>query len=119
MSNIEAMHTEHLNWFQQLDFYQDEVRFFQNRLLQLVLRRIKTLNMEVVADFRRQFIEMLRTLDDYRHHIAAHEAELSIALQSENVGGHDHSDMQTKMEILAETFGAMRLKFHQLQSTHP
>jgi hypothetical protein len=119
MSSIETMHTEHLNWFQQLDFYQDEVRFFQNRLLQLVLRRIKTLNMETVAGFRKQFMEMLMLLDDYRHVIAAHEASLSAALQKGEVEVHDHTEMNAKMEALAQAFGTLRSEFQQLQAAHP
>lgn len=118
MINIEAMHTEHLNWFQQLDFYQDEVRFFQNRLLQLVLRRIKTLNMETVAGFRKQFMEMLILLDDYRHDIAAHETSLSIALQQGKAEVHDHTDMHAKMEALAQAFSTLRSEFQHLQATH-
>ena len=118
MSQIETMHAEHLTWFQQLDFYQDEVRFFQNRLLQLVLRRIKTLNMETVADFRKRFMEMLIMLDDYRHHIAGHEAELSLLLQEGESVAHDHTEMDAKVETLATAFVVLRAEFQELQARH-
>lgn len=117
--DIEKLHQEHNVWLQQLDFYQDEIRFSQNRLLQVVLKHIHTVNMETVADFRRNFLEMLGLIDECRHIIAAHEGEMAAASQNPGSKVHDHSIMRREMAALEKKFSLLRADFQTLLTKHP
>jgi len=119
MKQNEEMHREHISWLQQLDFFQDEIRFFQNRLLQVVLKHIKTVNMEHVATFRTRFLDLLRLIDECRHIIVAHEAEIAQALQTPGTKVHGHSIMSKELNALDEKFDTLRKEFNQLLHTHP
>lgn len=119
MNTNELLHREHMLWLNQLDFYQDEVRFFQNRLLQVVLRHFRTTNMETVANFREKFLGMLRLIDECRHIIIAHEAELAHANREEGSQVSDHTIMRREMAEIEQNFQTLRQEFQALLSQHP
>jgi hypothetical protein len=119
MNKAESLHREHLVWLQHLDFYQDEIRFSQNRLLQVVLKHFREVNMETVAQFREKFLQMLRLIDECRHIIIAHEAEIASALAQENPRVTDHSIMKREMAGLEENFSQLRQDFQNLLVQHP
>ena len=60
-------HKEHKEWLSKLNFYQDEIKFFQNELLSVLHEHIDRMSIiELVDEYRDIFIKKLRQIDELR-----------------------------------------------------
>ncbi|MCB9080901.1 MAG: hypothetical protein H6555_04220 [Lewinellaceae bacterium] len=72
-----SIHQEHQVWLSQLDFYQDEVKIFQNELAQVVRKNLTGLSvLEHVNEYRRILLKKLEAIDGFRQQISLHEKAL-------------------------------------------
>lgn len=78
LQEIEFHHQEHQEWISKLNFYQDEIKIFQNELLLVLYEHPENLSLiEHVEEYRRILIQKLKRIDDLRYGIFVHERLLS------------------------------------------
>ncbi len=108
---LDNLHSEHLRWLSDLNFYQDEIKFFQNTLLDAALHNVKNINMEKVGEYRKMLMNYLMLIDDFRFQIYAHEKVMSQKALENKESGEDHTDMRMEMEEFEKSILDLRKKF--------
>lgn len=74
---ISTIHQVHRDWLSKLDFYQDELKIFQNELAQVIRRFPRRLSMqEHVDEYRKILLKKLEHIDNYRNTISLQEVGL-------------------------------------------
>ncbi len=101
--SLEQLHDEHRSWLSELDLFQDEIRYFQNRLAELSAQQKNTTLDEQIEAFRDRFIKMLVKIDIHRYVIHAHDQQIGERMELANrmkKGVEDLSDHHEEMEDL-------------------
>ncbi|MFL1895316.1 hypothetical protein ACJRPK_06410 [Aquimarina sp. 2-A2] len=75
--NNDVFHFEHQHWRRQLLFWEDELKFFENRLSELVGRWTKKDVLAQLEHFQNQFILHKEVIDTLQHDINVHETDMS------------------------------------------
>ena len=96
------LHSEHEMWAKELDFYKDEVKFFEKRLEEVV---VKNTNKDMLAElehFQNTFIRQKEVIDELNHSINIHEDKLQqfigehpVAIDHVHFG--DHKGLREEM----------------------
>lgn len=77
MKSTAFVHQEHKEWLQQLNFYQDEIKFFQNELAMVLHKHLDRFEfIENVDEYKNIFLKKLQHIDELRHKIILHEKAL-------------------------------------------
>jgi len=73
-----AIHQEHRQWLTDLNFYHDEIKYYQNQLAQIAAQedKEKQYHQEIV-NFKRRLFDTLEAIDRLRYNIYKHEKELA------------------------------------------
>ena len=78
LKEIEFHHQEHQEWLSKLNFYQDEIKIFQNELLLVLYEHPENLSLiEHVEEYRRILLKKLERIDELRYGVFVHERLLS------------------------------------------
>lgn len=105
-------HQEHRQWLSELDFYQDQIKIFQNELLQVLHRHSNYLGIiEHVDEYRRIFIKKLEHIDDFRHRIILHEKKLCENLPPANQDLWDHKEVANEILEFFKNFEILKRNF--------
>lgn len=110
---ISDLHFEHSLWGRQLDFYRDEVSFFERRLEDLVQRWTDHGVLAQLERFQNQFIREREVIDILKHDINAHENSL-VAYAKEHpiaidhVHFADHDGLRERMARFREIFEELK-----------
>lgn len=105
-------HKEHRTWLSQLDFYQDEIKIFQNELMQTLHRAPNYLSIsEHVEEYREIFLRKLEKIDQLRLQIILHEKKLSQTLRPDTEDLWDHSEVRNEMTDFMEDFEKLKKNF--------
>lgn len=73
----EDLHFEHKNWNRELDFWEDELRSFNNRLQELVIRWTDESVLSQIEKFQNKFLIQESTIDSIKNQIEMHETNMS------------------------------------------
>lgn len=73
----EDLHFEHENWNRQLNFWEDELRTFHNRLEELVMRWTDESVLTQIEKFQNKFLIQENTIDSVKNQIEMHETNMS------------------------------------------
>jgi hypothetical protein len=110
--SIRQVHREHLLWLNELNFYQDEIKFFQNQIIRLILHHLQEINMERVGEFRQEFFQYLKLIDDFRFQIYFHEKKLAEkSINTEVEDDNDHQYMRQEVTEFEKSFMDLRERF--------
>ncbi|NNE30664.1 MAG: hypothetical protein HKN16_13575 [Saprospiraceae bacterium] len=105
-------HQEHREWLSTLDFYQDEIKFFQNELALILHANMSSMSiLEHADEYKLIFRKKLETLDELRHSIVKHDGSLADN-SKDDVGidtSHDH--VRKEYETFKENFDLMKQNF--------
>ncbi len=109
---IGDMHAEHRQWQENLLFYQDELRTFQDRLREVTSKTPSAEVMAWVEHFQNQFGIQQQLIDEITHSLREHERDMKATLEggasAENEAWlHDHAEERGKMRVFD--------RFHQEQ----
>lgn len=119
MPSLNQLHKDHVAWLSQLDFFQDEIKFFQNRLSAAILEHDHSLvTEEHVTEYRELFFLFLKRIDDLRHLIARHEAMIRREGRESFDGDHDHAHVTLQVEQLEQALLDLRKRFKAFASRH-
>lgn len=112
IENVAFMHKDHRNWLSQLNFYQDEIKFFQNELVNVIHSHMNSLSIiESVDEYKSIFLKKLARIDDLRHQITKHELELA-STRGETSAYHEmHQQTRSDFMRFVEEFEMMKKNF--------
>lgn len=98
-------HQEHREWLNQLDFFQDEIKIFQQELMQVLHRHPNYLSiLEHVDEYRDILMKKLQHIDDFRRQIILQEKNLSRELEPATEGLWDHSSLRTEIREFIQEY---------------
>jgi len=121
---MHELHFEHKIWINELSFYEDEIKIYEHRLEELVMKSRNPDMLAQLEHFQNQFIREKEVIDILKHDINSHEHKLSEYAEThpiaiEHVHFKDHSDLRDRMERfykiwieLKEEFYAFLLKYY-------
>ena len=93
------IHQEHRQWLTDLNFYHDELKYYQNQLAQIAARDTEDAYHKKIISFKRRFFETLEKIDKLRYTIYKHERELAEHEQlAERTRVHVNEDHHSKKE---------------------
>ncbi|MFT4759607.1 MAG: hypothetical protein ACI9XO_004928 [Paraglaciecola sp.] len=99
------LHQEHKDWMSKLNFYQDEIKFFQNELVLVLTKNSDNFStIEHVAEYRDIFLKKLTLIDNLRYEIMGHERHLA-------------DNIPTKMDFLS-VHPLIRKSFNEFEVAH-
>ncbi|MFM2375476.1 MAG: hypothetical protein RLZZ165_573 [Bacteroidota bacterium] len=119
MMNLNQLHKDHLHWLGQIDFYQDEIKFFQKTLFTAILAEDHSpITEEHIAEYRELFFLNLKRLDDLRHLILRHEVMIKREGRESFDNLHDHGHVAEQMSHVEKVFMELRIRFRAFASHH-
>lgn len=109
------LHFEHNMWMKELDFFEGELKFFENRLGDLVMRYRSIEVLAHLEQFQNQFIRQKEVLDKLSRDIRVHEQHLSMRLQKgrdlDGLPFNDHAEMRMRMADFRKIYSSLKENF--------
>ncbi len=119
MSTLNRLHQEHTTWLGDLDFFQDEIKFFQNKLFSALLEKDHSLiNEEHVTEYRELFFLTLKRIDDIRHEILRHEMMIKREGRESFDRNHNHDHLTEQMAHFETSMLDLRKRFKAFAAHH-
>lgn len=110
------IHKEHKAWMEQLNFYQDEIKFFQNELFNVLQENPNNFSLlDYVKEYRNIFIKKLEHLDEIRYQISEHEAKLKVS-DEEDQNSKNHNEIRDNLNSFVEDFELLKKNFRRFAS---
>jgi vacuolar-type H+-ATPase subunit I/STV1 len=114
---IELHHKEHQDWLSKLNFFQDEIKVFQNELASVLHKNLDHVQViEHVEEYRTIFLSQFKKIDDLRHSIIEHEKYLSSTLTEHPENAEAHRKTGQKLQDFSDQFEALRQAFRRFAS---
>ncbi|MBT8220211.1 MAG: hypothetical protein KJP00_10310 [Bacteroidia bacterium] len=112
IENTTLMHKDHRNWLSQLNFYQDEIKFFQNELASVIQSHMGSLSIiESVDEYKGIFLKKLEKIDDLRHAIASHESSMAASYVDSEAFRKQHQEIRKRLLAFVEEFEMLKKNF--------
>ena len=113
LESTDFIHREHKDWLNQLNFYQDEIKFFQNELV-LVLHANHTSFsfFETIDEYKKIFLKKLKKIDSMRHQVIIHEKKLSGELETEDQDLKEHREIRERFTKFVNDFELLKKNFN-------
>lgn len=114
--HIDELHFEHRLWTNNMKFYYDEVRIFENRLEELVKRNTKIEVTSQIEHFQNQFIrqkevaqELISKCGDHDKFLANQAQDHPIAI--DHVLFADHTKLRDQVETFEKIYKELKAEF--------
>jgi DNA-binding protein len=119
--HIDDLHFEHKLWKRQLEFEKDELKIFNSRLEEVVVRWTDKDILKQVEHFQNIFIRHNEVIDILLHDINIHQDELIKEAKNnpvaiDHVHFDDHGDMREKVETQNKMYAELKEEFMRLLS---
>lgn len=102
-------HREHLDWLNELNFYQDQIKILQNDLLAVLHKKADSLSIiEHLEEYRMILLKKLEIIDILRHQIILQEKILSTDLKLSSDLLWDHRELRMKVKEFEKDFDTMK-----------
>ena len=113
---LSDLHFEHKNWLSEIEYWKDELKFFKNRLSEVVSRWSDKDILARCEQYQNQFIMHREILDILRHDIKAHENELEeMAVEHPVAINHrrfeDHTGLRDRVETQRDIYNSMKKSY--------
>ena len=110
-------HREHNEWLKTLDFFQDEIKIFQNELVRVAAAHPDLPSIfEHVEEYRSLFLKKLEKIDGLRHQISLHEHLLAAKKNTTLPELTDHGKVREQMMETEANFEKLRTNFRRFAS---
>ncbi|MBX7205724.1 MAG: hypothetical protein K1X81_09915 [Bacteroidia bacterium] len=114
--HISDLHTEHIDWLKQLQFYKDDLSVLQKHLEEAAAKNSSYETRAHVERFQNQFIRQNEVIDELRHEIKQHENELERTIKANPVATEhklviDHVSNRQNFHRFVELYDSMREDF--------
>lgn len=110
------LHSEHMQWKKDLQFYTDELNVFKNRLGEVSIKNNSMEERSGVEHFQNVFIGEQEVIDILNHDINAHEKVLvdyakDHPVAVEHAYFRNHTDLEDRMKRFAELWVELKGEF--------
>ena len=117
------LHFEHVQWKSELAFWNDELKTFNHRLEELVVRWTAKDVLKELEHYQNQFIIHSDVLDDLNHEINVHETAMSEADLRNDATVHSndlstHLEFRRKMETERTMYAELKKNFYRFLSKY-
>lgn len=110
--DIQLQNQEHRTWLSQLNFYQDEIKIFQNELLRVIHKHPDYLFiLEHVEEYRAIFIRKLQHVDDLRHKLL-----LAQKMREGKDASEEYEALKSDIENFVAAFEQLKVNFRRFVS---
>lgn len=113
--DVQDLHFEHKLWTNELEFFAGELKFFENRLSDLVMRYREIEVLAQLEQFQNQFIRQKEVLDKLLRDIRVHEQSLGMKLRKEKDLSEpfldEHTAMRHRMSDYRKIYAELKDKF--------
>lgn len=113
--NLIQLHREHQYWLHELDLYQDEIKYFQNRLARLAAQETDKEIDEKIGHFRQGFLKTIERIDFFRQQIYMYEVQIAKRMELANrtkensAPEESHHRLRQQVEEFSLDFKALKL----------
>lgn len=119
--HVSDLHTEHIDWLKQVQFYKDDLSVLQKRLEEIAAKNSSYETRAHVERFQNQFIRQNEVIDELRHDIKQHENELERVAKANPVAADhrlviDHVLQRQNFHRFVELYDSMRDDFNRFVS---
>lgn len=118
--SYQQIHQEHRQWLTDLNFFHDELKYYQNQLAQIAARDPEDHYHQKIVTFKRRFFDTLEQIDELRYAIYKHERELA---QREQIGertrvyiNEDHHSRHQELDNFKKEYDQLKNDFHEFAS---
>ena len=106
------VHKEHKEWLSQLNFFQDEIKFFQNELVKVIHEHNYSFSsLETVEEYRNILLKKLEQIDEMRHIIMRHERALAFPPEMDTNELEGHQELRIRFLEFADKYNLMKKNF--------
>ena len=106
------IHKEHREWLSQINFFQDEIKFFQNELVKVIHEHNYSFSsIETVEEYRNILLKKLEQIDEIRHVIMRHERALAFPPEMDEYERMDHQKVKSQFLDFVEKYNLMKKNF--------
>lgn len=121
--NNANLHFEHKSWLNEIAFWLDETRSFQNRLNEIEERWTDDMVLAELGQFQNQMIIHKNRIARLKEEIEAHEHSIAETIDEVNeavdrIGFRYHMDMREKMETERVMFHDLKKRFFSFLSKY-
>lgn len=110
-----VLHQEHREMLNVLNFMQDEIKYFQNRLAEVVALNTGAEVQSKSKEYKSYFLEHLAEIDEYRHSVYLQEHYLAYFAKNRLNEGRviepEHKAIKSRFEDFQEGFKEMKHNF--------
>lgn len=113
---LSDLHFEHTQWNNELSFFADEIKTFENRLGEVATRNSSPETGAQVEKYQNQFIVQKDVIDRLKHDINKRETELSDFAQEhpvaiDRVHFDDHEELRDRMHDFRNLFAELKKNY--------
>jgi len=111
------LHEDHVEWLKALDFYQDEIVIFKNRLAEVSEKNSNLEVKKLVEKFQNKFIIQKNEIDLLRHYIKHSEQDMEIEIKKNPVA-IDHRkttedlSLRDRVKMFVKLFAELKEEFN-------
>lgn len=121
--NNANLHFEHKSWLNEIAFWLDETKSFQNRLDEIEERWTDDMVLAELGQFQNQMIIHKDRINKLKEEIEAHEHAIAETIDEVNeavdrIGFRYHMDMREKMETERVMFHDLKKRFFSFLSKY-
>lgn len=119
----EDLHSEHLQWKLELDFWVDELAIFQNRLEELVQRWTNKNVLAELDQYQNQFLIHRTQIDLLQEDIQGHELNLAHHARAkknviDRIHYNHHIAFRERMHTQREMYSDLKKRFYRFLSKY-
>ncbi len=112
------LHVEHGRWLKALDFYQDEILVFKNRLAEVSSKNSAHEVKHEVEKFQNRFFIQKNEIDLLKHYINHSEVELVDEIKANPIASdhrktEDNLPLRERFEIFEKLFKELKIDFNE------
>ncbi len=113
---MKDLHFELKVWLNELNFFKEEVGFFENRLMEVARKNTDREMMIELEHFQNQFIRQKEVIDETRHDVKQAENQLELfahdhPIASDHIYFDDHGSLRESMNIFRDIYTDLKKNF--------
>lgn len=114
---LSDLHFEHVQWLNELGFWEDEIKSFNKRLGEVVVRYTSNEIRGKIEHFQNQFILHDEVIDILKKDIKLHEKHIAGIAEDHPIAINrvhfdDHTELRDRMDTQRKIFGDLKADYY-------
>lgn len=116
-TSVSVCGNDHSEWVRALDFYKDDIRTLEKRLLEMAAKNNGHEAMASVEHFQNQFIVQRNNIDELRHSVNEHAGQVASEARAhagkmEDRHTAEHDQLKEQFSSFEKVFNDLRHEFN-------